>query len=111
MKLRAIRNSILFAFLQKENNKGYFQEETKWGFTIAADKSRQKSGFDQSVKEGRWAKVLLVGPECEEVKTGDYVCLEPQMWTNGFQYDGIKIRKSDESKVMIISKEMPDVFL
>lgn len=111
MKLRAIKNSILFAFLQKENQKGYFQEETKWGFTITADKSQQKKGFDEAVKFGRWAKVLLTGPDCKEVETGDYVCLEPQMWTNGFKYDGIKIRKSDEDKIMIISKEMPDVFI
>lgn len=111
MKLRAIRNSILFAFLQKETKQGYFSEETKWGFTITPNKSRQKTGFDESVKKGRWAKVLLVGPECKEVETGDYVCLEPQMWTNGFNYEGIKIRKSDETKIMIISKEKPDVFI
>jgi hypothetical protein len=112
MKLRCIRNGILFAFLQGANSKGYFEEKTKWGFTIAADDNGQGVGndaFTRSIEKGRWAKVLVIGNECEEVKVGDYVCLEPNMWTNSFTHDGIAIRKSDESKIMIISEEKPDV--
>ena len=112
MKLRCIRNGILFAFLQGTNHKGYFEDETSWGFKIAADEDGQRAGhnaFDETVSKGRWAKVLVVGNECEEVEVGDYVCLEPNMWTNSFKHDGVAIRKSDESKVMIISKEKPEV--
>jgi len=112
MKLRCIRNGILFAFLQKTNQKGYFEDETSWGFTISADKNGQGQGhgaFDRSIKEGRWAKVLVVGNECQEVEVGDYICVEPAMWTNSFDYDGVAIRKTDESKVMIVSKEKPEI--
>lgn len=112
MKLRCIRNSILFAFLQQTNSKGYFEDETNWGFKIAADKNGQGAGngaFDRSLSKGRWAKVLVIGNDCEEVQVGDYICVEPQMWTNSFDYDGVAIRKTDESKVMLISKEKPDV--
>lgn len=114
MKLRCIRNGILFAFLQNTNSKGYFEDQTSWGLKIVADKDGQGAGhgsFDRSISQGRWAKVLVVGNECDEVQVGDYICIEPQMWTNSFEYDGVQIRKTDESKVMIISKEKPNVFL
>jgi len=114
MKLRCIRNGILFAFLQNANSKGYFEEETNWGFKITADKDGQRAGheaFDRTISKGRWAKVLVIGNECEEVEVGDFVCLEPNMWTNSFTHDGIAIRKSDETKIMIISKDKPDVLV
>ena len=114
MKLRALRNNFLFAFLEKQNQKGYFIEQTNWGFEMFDNRDGNRLGhssFDRSVKQGRWGKVLTIGPECEYVKVGDYVCLEPQMWTNSFTYDGVMIRRSDESKVMIISEEKPEVFI
>lgn len=112
MKIRCIRNGILFALLQSANAKGYFEERTKSGIVIAADKNGQGQGheaFDRSVKMGRWGRVLAIGNECEDVKVGDYICVEPQMWTNSFDYDGVPIRKTDEDKVMLISEERPDV--
>ena len=114
MKLRALRNNFLFALIEKQNSKGYFVEQTSWGFELTEDKNPHGLGhaaFDRSVKQGRWGKVLTIGPECEYVEVGDYICLEPQMWTNSFTYDGIMIRRSDETKVMLISKEKPDVFI
>jgi len=114
MKLRAIRNSFLFAFLQKQNDHGYFAESTEWGFDVIAHKDPKKEGhaaFDATLKQGRWGRVVLIGNDCDDVKVGDYVCLEPMMWTNGFKHDGIMIHKSDETKVMLISKEKPNVFV
>ena len=111
MKLRCLRNGILFVLLQKINEKGMFMEETTWGFEIMPGqniKEKQHDGFHRTIDIGRWGKVLTVGPECEEVVVGDYVCVEPQMWTNAFKYDGIQIRKTDESKIMLISKEKPE---
>ena len=58
------------------------------------------------MNKGRWGKVLAIGNECEEIQVG-----EPQMWTNSFEYDGVPIRKTDESKVMIVSKEKPSVYV
>lgn len=113
MKLRALRNTFLFAFLQKQNQYGWFEEETEWGFNLFAHKNVNKEGyqtFNRTLNQGRWGKVVLIGPKCETVKVGDYVCLEPMMWTNGFNHDGVQIHKSDETKVMLISKEKPNVF-
>ena len=114
MKLRCLRNGILFAFIQNETGHGLFEEKTNWGFTMTPGSylhGKDKENFDRALQVGRWAKVLTIGPECEEVEVGDYVCIEPTMYTNAFMHDGIKIRKSDESKVMLISKEKPNVFV
>lgn len=114
MKFRALRNTFLFAFLQNQNRHGWFEEQTDWGFNVLAHKDPNKEGhaaFDRTLKQGRWGKVLLIGPKCETVKVGDYVCLEPMMWTNGFDHDGISIHKSDETKVMLISEEKPNIFV
>ena len=112
MKLRCIRDGILFALLERVNVKGMFMEETKWGFQVMPGgnvNQKQHDGFYRSIDRGRWGKVLTIGPDCKEVKVGDYVCVEPQMWTNAFEYDGIQIRKTDETKIMLISKEKPEV--
>lgn len=111
MAVRPLHDSFLFAFLQNQTGDGNFIEQTKSGIVIPGVGNRQAQGhaaFDRSIKEGRWAMVLATGPECKEIKNGDFVCIEPNMWTNSVEHDGIKIRKSDESKVMAISKERPD---
>lgn len=114
MKYRCLRNGILFAFIQPRTKKGTFIEQTSWGFQhgMLQDLHREgRSSLDRALNEGRWGKVLMVGHECEEVKVGDYICIEPLMHTNAFEYDGVKIHKTDESKVMLISKEKPSVYV
>ncbi len=114
MKLRCLRNGFLFAFLQNETAHGLFEEKTAWGFTMTPGsylRGKDNPRYNDAMQKARWAKVLTIGPECEEVEVGDYVCVEPTMYTNAFVHDGIKIRKSDESKVMLISKEKPNVFV
>lgn len=113
MKYRCIRNGILFAFLQQRTRKGTFVDQTSWGFQHGMFKDLNREGHNplqRALKEGRWAKVLMIGPECEQVNVGDYICIEPLMHTNAFEYDGVKIHKTDESKVMLISKEKPNIF-
>lgn len=114
MKLRCLRNHFLFSFVQNQNAKGAFEEETSWGFKITPGKDFQgqdNEAFNKAIQNGRWAMVLITGPECEEVVKGDFVCLEPAMWTSAVDFDGLKVRRSDESKVMLISKEKPNVFV
>ena len=106
MKLRCLRDCFLFAFLQKTTKDGVFVEETKWGFQVTPNnyfQGKDNAAFTRALEKGRWVKVLITGPDCKEVKQGDTVCLESQMWTNGFNYDGVQIRKSDESKVLMVA--------
>ena len=99
--LKPLFDGILFVFLD-DFKKGFFQEETDWGFKIGAT-------TDNSAQEARWAKVLAVGPDVpeEDVKKGTYVMIEPLMWTRGVENDGVQVWKTDFSKVMLISEEYP----
>ena len=112
MKLRCIRNGILFVLLEPMTSSGHFIEKTKWGLEITPFNSKQSRSFSNTIRDrGRWGKVLTIGPECKNVKVGNYICVEPNMWTNSFTYDGIQIRKTDESKVLLISEEKPDIYI
>lgn len=112
MTIRCIRDGILFAFLQQTTAHGMFVDQTKWGFELTPGSylhGKDREHFQRAMDIGRWAKVLAVGPECKEVQVGDYICIEPTMYSNSFEYDGVKIRKTDETKVMLLSKEKPEV--
>jgi hypothetical protein len=114
MKLRALHNGLIVRPLQDTNSKGYLEEETAWGFSVQAGLDGQKAGhgaFDRSLKRAAWAEVLVIGNECEEVVVGDFICIEPQMWTNTFDLNGIMARKTDETKVLAITKEEPNLYI
>jgi len=111
MKLRCIRNGILFVFLQQVTGHGLFVDKTKWGFEIIPGSylhGKDRAQFDKALNTGHWGRVLTIGPDCKEINVGDYICVEPQMWSNAFDHEGFQIRKTDESKVMLISKDKPD---
>lgn len=99
--LTPLFNGILFVFLD-DFKKGRFQEKTDWGFHIPGD-------HENTSKQGRWGKVLAVGPDVrsEDVETGDYIFVEPLMWTQGIEHDDTQVWKTDSTKVMLVSKEQP----
>jgi len=99
--LTPLFDSILFVFLD-DFKRGFFREETDWGFKIGAT-------TDNSTQAARWAKVLSVGPDVPEddVKKGTYILVEPLMWTKGVKNDGLDVWKTDISKVMLVSEEIP----
>lgn len=102
MELRALKKSVVFQFLDDTTNKfGMFQDKTSSGIILTADHKIQK--------KGRWAKVFKVGDEVPGIVPGDYVFLQPLMWTTFFIFEGQKYWKSDVSKVLAISKEEPDI--
>ena len=114
MKLRALHDGIIVRPLLKTNIKGYTEEETKWGFTVEANTDGQGAGhgaFDRSIKLASWGEVMVIGNEVEEIEVGDFVCIEPQMWTNTFDLNGVGCRKTDESKILAVSKEEPDLYI
>ena len=94
-------NGILFIFADDFKN-GLFQEKTDWGFEI-------KGGHQNSSKEGRWGKVVALGPDIseEDIKKGDFIFVEPLMWTRGIKHDDMDIWKTDSTKVMLVSEEIP----
>lgn len=101
MQASPIRSNILFCFLNQTNSgSGTFTDSTKSGVLVSTILDSQAAG--------RWAKALLVGPECVGIKVGQYIFIQPLMWTTGFDFDGIKIWKTDESKILAVSDEIPE---
>lgn len=107
--LEPIKHNILFVFLQKTNKAGSFVETTSWGFEMSHDEAAH---FENTAKNGRWAKVVSCGPDVnrEEIAPGQYIFIEPLMWTTGMTFDGVKIWKTDPTKVMLVSDDFPEVF-
>ena len=94
-------NGILFVFTDDFKG-GLFQEKTDWGFEV-------KGGHQNTTQEGRWGKVLAIGPDVSEddIQKGDFIFVEPLMWTKGIEHDGVQVWKTDSDKVMLVSEEYP----
>lgn len=102
MELRPFKKSVIFEFLDETTgNFGMFQDKSRAGIILTADHRIQK--------KGRWGKVYKVGDEVTGIEPGDFVFLQPLMWTTFFNFNGKKYWKSDISKVMIVSKTQPDI--
>lgn len=95
---KAASNSIIFKFVQDTDNHS-FENKTDWGLVLKAP--------TQDAGQPRWGKVVTVGPNVESVSTDDYVLVEPLMWTNFFEIEGSKYWRTNEEKVMLISKTEP----
>jgi hypothetical protein len=96
MKLKPLGKNIIFIFL--EDTAGGKFVPTTGGKILLTTKN------DAHNREPKWGKVFLTGPNVDpEVKVGEYILIEPLMWTPGFEYDGVKFWKTDSDKVMATS--------
>lgn len=94
MSIVAIKNHIVFRFVDPVNSKGEFEEATtKSGFII-------KGGFDKSAKLPRWANVISVGNSCEHIKVGDVILIPALRWTEGIKHEDLFYWKTDETQVV-----------
>lgn len=95
MKLTAIRNHIIFEFLDKLDSQNQFTQTTETGIHIVGH-------FDNSAKEPRWAKVLVCGPTvADELKQqGCEILIENLRWTEGVEYEGKKYWRTDDNQVL-----------
>lgn len=101
MTLRPLNHSILFKFLDETTGKeGRFSERTRSGLVIPT--------LQQTQKGERWGQVIAVGPDAVGVAEGDYILIEPLMWTVNGQFEGQKIWKTNADKVMAVSNEIAD---
>jgi co-chaperonin GroES (HSP10) len=99
--LSVLKNNIIFQFLDKtEGKEGSFSERTRSGLIIPKLQTTQKGE--------RWGKVVAVGPDVQGVVKGDYILIEPLMWTVNGTFEGEKFWKTNDDKVMIVSNELSD---
>jgi len=92
-----LRKNFLFSFIDETTSDGMFISKTKSGLFMT------KRGLQEQSNFARWAKVMAIGSEVTQFNNGDYVLIEPLKWTQGFVYEGVKIWKSDEDKVIMVT--------
>lgn len=94
MSITAIKNHIIFRFVDAVNTRGEFEEAVSEGGLYI------KGGFDKSAKMPRWATVLSVGTACEHVKAGDTILIPALRWTEGVKHNDQFFWKTDETQVV-----------
>jgi co-chaperonin GroES (HSP10) len=102
MKLKPLKNYIMFQFL----------DETAGSQRKLVDRKYGESGIiipvlDSSQKLPRWGKVLAAGPEAG-VKPGEYILVEGLQWSFGTQVDDIKMWKTDDEKVIMVTDDIEE---
>lgn len=98
MSYNLLGKSIAFTFCQTSRD-GYFRNETEWGFSLV--------GNDFDAGKPRWGKVVKLGPDVTEVAVDDYILIEPLKWTTAVEFDGLKLWRTSEDFVAIVSTEKP----
>lgn len=100
MKVRAIRNHVIVEDME------FGEQRTQGGIIIIDDDGKQ-----HGIKP-RWAKVHAVGPEQENIKSGDWILIEHGRWTRGFNFerdDGtiFTLRRVDTDAIIMTSDQKP----
>lgn len=93
-----IERGILFKFIEDIENKT-FSNKTNAGIVI-------KDKFND-MQRPRWGKILVVGPQVTKLTVGDYVLIENLQWTTALRYKDDTFWKTNEDKVMMVSKNKP----
>jgi hypothetical protein len=102
MQLKPLGKNIIFRFLEEASGGGFVPSS---GGLIQL----VKQNLDHN-REPKWGQVILIGPAVNpEIQIGDYILIEPLMWTPGFDVEDLKCWKTDSDKVMIVSTEVPDI--
>ncbi len=96
--LRCPKSRILFQFYEGVSG-GSFDNKTDWGFNIKKP--------TQDILSPRWATVKVVGKDVKYVVPGQYILIEPSMWTIGFTYNDEKYWATAEEKLIAVSDEAP----
>lgn len=98
MNLRLTKERILFQFLDSTTN-GNFKNQTAWGFEFQRK--------EDEIKEARWGRVTKIGANVTQVAPGQYILIEPMMWTTGVDLDGSTYWATAEEKVLLVSDDHP----
>ena len=99
MKLKILGNKILFKFVQEVID-GKFKANTNWGFELKT--------HSEDAKFARWGHVLNLGEEVKDIAIGDYILIEPLMWTPHMELDNSKVWGTNRDKIIAVSKHKPE---
>jgi co-chaperonin GroES (HSP10) len=95
--IRALRDHVIVTDMN-------FDEKISHGGIIIPTGDRKLEGI-----HARWARVYAIGPEQQDVKTGQYVLIAHGRWTRGLEIEdpeGEKtIRKVDNKDILMVSND------
>jgi len=84
-----------------------FEERISTGGIIIMTDNGKSTGI-----RPRWGQVYAVGPDQQDIKVGDWICVEHGRWTRGLDIEDetgkITLRRVDPKDVMMIADEKPD---
>lgn len=70
----------------------------------------QDNGKSSGIRP-RWGQVYVVGPEQQDVRPGQWICVAHGRWTRGLEIEdneGVKtIRKIDPKDILLVSDQPP----
>lgn len=101
-KIVPLKDNILISDMN------FSEEVSKVGIIL-----RSQDGKSEGIKP-RWGKVWAIGPDQQDVKVGDWICVEHGRWTRGItvEEDGkeIVVRRVDLNAIMLQADELPSEF-
>jgi co-chaperonin GroES (HSP10) len=84
-----------------------FEERLSTGGIIIMTDNGKSTGI-----RPRWGRVYAVGPDQQDIKIGDWICVEHGRWTRGLDIEDetgkITLRRVDPKDVMMTADEKPD---
>ena len=99
--LRPLGNNIMFRFLDYTGgSKGRFHDTHRSGIIMVPSATSQRVA--------RWGQVLSVGPKVDGVQPGDYILVEALMWMEGTVFEGEKMWKTDDSKILMVTDDVDE---
>lgn len=82
----------------------YFGERISAGGIVLRNDDTKSAGI-----RPRWGKVYAVGPNVQDIKVGQYICISHGRWTRGIKIEDengeLVIRKVDPKDILLISDE------
>lgn len=96
--LRPTGTNFLFHFTN-DTSSGRFIERSKGSIILT------NQDYDSQGKYARFGKVTAIGKDVKDFKVGDIVLIESLKWTKSMEFEGQKVWKSDEDKVLAIGSE------
>lgn len=95
--LEPIKDSVLFAF-EDDVDGGKFYQTSESGIFLG-------SNSHLNANAPRWGRVIAKGPDADSISNGDRILIEPTQWTFGMTYDGVKIWRTIESKIICVDEK------
>lgn len=97
--LKPLKNNVMFEFLDSSGGgKGRFTPRaTASGIIMLATTGEQK--------KNRWGMVIAAGPDAD-VAPGEYILIESLMWMEGTEVDGVKMWKTDDTKILAVTNDI-----